>query len=243
MITGIFHEGSGIGNQLHRYVFTRVKAKDLGVDFGMEGTFKGIDWMKLDLGKAPETPIHEFIEERVNTPDGVDIREYDPKTEQIHDNTRVDGEFQAEKYFEHRLDEVREWLAVEPKEMPDNVCVINLRGGEYKGVEDLFLPKDYFVTAMIKMRRINPNMEFEIHTDDYELAKEWFAAYPIYAQAEWNWRSIRYAKYLILSNSSFGILPALLGDAKKIYAPKYWARRNRGFWALPQNKYSKFEYI
>ena len=35
MIVGVFHQGSGLGNQLHRYVATRVRAADLGVDWGM----------------------------------------------------------------------------------------------------------------------------------------------------------------------------------------------------------------
>ena len=56
MIYGIFHQGSGLGNQLHRYVATRVKAADLGMDWSMiydhddsgklEG-FKGQNFMNI----------------------------------------------------------------------------------------------------------------------------------------------------------------------------------------------------
>src|SRR3990167_8444037 len=58
MIVGIFHQGSGLGNQLARLVATRVRAADLGVDWGMiynhdnsgkEKGFKGSSFM--DIGQ------------------------------------------------------------------------------------------------------------------------------------------------------------------------------------------------
>jgi hypothetical protein len=247
MIVGIFHEGSGLGNQLARYVFTRVKAKDLGVPFGMIGHFKGKDFMELDLGENTEgVSLKTFKEERVDNPQGVDIRPYDTTTELITDDTMVDGEFQDERYFEHRIDEVREWLRVVAIRMWDNVCVINFRGGEYVGVSELFLTQDYWDLAIAEMRKINHDMKFEVHTDDEVTARKFFPDFVIKTGMEINWRSIRYAHYLILSNSSFAILPALLNEeAKHIIAPLYWARRNvsNGYWAMEQNKYKKFTYV
>ena len=35
MVVGKFFNGSGLGNMLHRYIATRVRALDLGVDYGM----------------------------------------------------------------------------------------------------------------------------------------------------------------------------------------------------------------
>ena len=58
MIAGIFHQGSGLGNQLHRYVATRVLALDKGYEWGMENPelFKGKNFMsvpwKLDPGST-----------------------------------------------------------------------------------------------------------------------------------------------------------------------------------------------
>ena len=245
MIAGTFHNGSGLGNQLHRYVSTRVVATDLGVRFGMDDldNFKGKDFMNLDMGIAPQWLQHTFTEQRIDNEHGVDIRPYDERIKEIKDHTRMDGEFQDERYFNHRLDEVREWLKVEPLEMPDELCIINFRGGEYVGVPDLFLPKSYWETAILWMKEINPLMKFEVHTDDPATAREFFPSFPIVSNVELNWRSIRYAKYLILSNSSFAILPALIGDAKLILAPKFWAGRNVGYWKLPQNEYKRFQYI
>jgi len=258
MVAGIFHSGSGLGNQLHRYVMTRILALDKGYEWGMVGTgnFKGKDFMNLDMGKSLSAktealtgkdqqnglPLSEFMEKKI-IENGVDIRGYDPEINFVQDNTIIDGEFQDEKYFAHRLPEIREWLKVKSLEMPNNVCVINVRGGEYLSNPDLILPPEYWERAVkvIQEKGIN---KFEVHTDDKIYARSLFADCPITQDMEINWRSIRYAKYLILSNSSFAILPSLLNEnVKEIIAPKYWARHNTKVWALPQNYYKKFTYV
>lgn len=247
MIAGYFHRGSGIGNQLARYVATRVLALDKGLKFGMCNPehFKGKDFMNLDMGGDAHSSIfaHRFEEKKI-VENGLDIRSYDPEINFVGDHTIIDGEFQDPRYFEHRLDEVREWLKVEPLEMSDDLCVINFRGGEYVGVKDLFLPKEYWDKAIAMMKEINPDMRFEVHTDDVVTARAFFPDYVCVHNVGLNWRSIRYAKYLIISNSSFAILPALLNtNVEKVIAPRYWARHNIGVWALPQNYYKQFTYI
>jgi len=244
MIKGIFHSGSGAGNQLHRYVATRVLALDKGYEFSMENPslFKGKSFMNLDMGAVGKTD--KTWHEKKIVENGVDIRGYDPEINFVEDGTTIDGEFQDPRYFEHRLNEVRQWLAVEPLVMPHDVCVINFRGGEYVGVKDLFLPKEYWEKGIAMMKEINPNMRFEVHTDDVVTARQFFPEYVCVQNISLNWRSIRYAKYLILSNSSFAILPALLNtNVEKIIAPRYWARHNIGVWALTQNYYKQFTYI
>lgn len=246
MIAGIFHEGSGLGNQLFRYVATRVLALDRDTRFSMLNPelFKGTSFMSLDMGKDYNYTAgtrDRFNEKCVRDENGVDIRSYDPEVNFISNNCLIDGEFQDERYFEHRLKEIDEWLKVEPIDMPDDVCVIGFRGGEYKGVPDLFLPSSYFDEAMKEMLKINPKMKFEVHTDDPDYAKSLFNLLVIH-DIGINWRAMRYAKYAIIANSSFYILPRLLNGGITI-APHYWARHNIGVWALPQNYYKKFTYI
>lgn len=246
MIAGIFHKGSGLGNQLHRYVATRCLALDKGYDWGMENldNFKGWSFMKLYMGSGTAFELPVWNEKRINDSDGItDVRGYDPEINFVQDNTILDGEFQDPRYFEHRLPEIKEWLKVEPLKMPDDVCVINFRGGEYVGIPELFLPKEYWDSAIEIMRVKYPNIRFEVHTDDPNTARQFFPDLPVISDMAFNWRSIRYAKHLILSNSSFAILPALLGDAEEIIAPRYWARRNTKVWALPSNYYKRFFYI
>lgn len=259
MIAGIFHQGSGLGNQLFRYITTRVLALDKGYDFGMteandpsgkEMGFKGMSFMKLDMGKAVEDwkmdqygydRYKKFNEKKI-VENGVDIRGYDPEINFVEDNTIIDGEFQDERYWGHRLPEIREWLKVEPLGIGEDVCVINFRGGEFSLYPDLFLTKEYWLEAMARIDR--EGMRYEVHTDDPIKAKEFFPNLPIIHDIGLNWRSIRHTKYLILSNSSFAILPALLNEnVKEIIAPRYWGRRNIKVWSTPQNYYKKFTYI
>lgn len=255
MIAGIFHEGSGLGNQLFRYVATRVLAKDKACDFSMcfPDSFKGDSFMKIDKGlswPAGERHYYHQFQEKKVIENGVDIRGYDPEINFVQDMTVIDGEFQDERYFAHRLNEVREWLKVEPLEMPDDLCVIGFRGGEYTTFRDLFLPKEYWEQAIAIKRAYEPNMRFQVHTDDVVSAelmlKDLLPENTSFIHdIGKNWRSIRYAKHLIIANSSFYIFPALLGDAEHIIAPKGWARHNwkDGGWYLPQNYYKRFFYI
>lgn len=251
MIAGIFHQGSGLGNQLHRYVATRVLALDKGYEWGMEGEhlFKGKSFINIDVGVGIGIMDLASMSQRFNekkvVENGVDVRSYDPEINFVQDGTVIDGEFQDLRYFEHRLDEVREWLKVEILDMPEDVCVIGFRGGEYVGVKDLFLLWDYWGPAIEMMKELNPKMKFEVHTDDPAAAANYFPDYKIIQDIAINWRSVRYAKYLIIANSSFYILPALLNQNLKapVIAPRYWARRNLGVWALPQNYYKQFNYI
>lgn len=258
MIAGIFHEGSGLGNQLHRYVAARLLATEKGCQFGMVNPrgFKGKHFLDLDMGVdggtwqpapggrvVPDLPLKLYEEKRV-LENGVDIRGFDPEYFFVEDDTIIDGEFQDWRYFGNRLDQVREWLAVEPLPKDDDVCVIGFRGGEFTGIPELFLPKSYWDTAIAMMLQENPNMRFEVHTDDEYTARAFFPEFPIIHNVEENWRSVRYARYLIIANSSFYIFPSLLNQcAQIVIAPRYWARRNTKVWALPQNYYSRFTYI
>lgn len=260
MIAGIFHQGSGLGNQLHRYVAARTFAVDKGYDFGMVAPehFKGASFMQLDFG-LPVTcswtlgeggkviPISSMasFEEKNVIEDGVDIRGYDPEVNFIEDNTIIDGEFQDERYFSHRLPEINKWLKVDHLGMPDDICVIGFRGGEFAVFPDLFLTREYWDTAMGIIRKEKPNVRFIAVTDDPETAARVLPSeVRITHDIATDWRMIRHANYLIISNSSFYILPSLLNNhAKKILAPRYWARRNTKTWATRQNYYSKFTYI
>lgn len=256
MIIGIIHKGSGLGDQLFSYIVTRVIALDKGYDFGFVGKefFKGKDFMDLDFGKDVDLPyeVHEpsgairIQDNKIYEDDKLFIINkpyYDPEVNFVEDGTVIDGYgAQDIKYFEHRLDEIRQWLKVDPMLMPMDKCVINFRGGEFAVFPELFLTQEYWDEAIKIMRTRNPKMKFEVHTDDPELARQFFPDFEIISGISLNWRSVRYAQHAILSNSAFGIIPRLLSGGDTI-APRYWARRNTKEWSLPLNYYSKFTYI
>ena len=146
-----------------------------------------------------------------------------------------------------------EFDSLAPIEVPENECVIGFRGGEYYTVPELGLPKEYFYEAMELMIKERPDMCFRVVTDDIPLASQFFPQVPISHEIGHDWRSMRYAKYAIISNSSFYILPRILhhhenddfyGHPNPVtVAPRFWARRNTKEWSTPANYYRQFRYI
>lgn len=254
MIAGLFHQGSGLGNQLHRYVATRCLALDKGYEFGMvaKENFKGFSFMNLDVGNSifsytTEMPAGKVVadmdmplwEEKTNY--------YNPEFNFIEDNTIIDGEFQDERYFEHHLDKILGWLNVKPELMSpfyDDICVIGFRGGEFSLFPELFLTKEYWDEGVARIRAIKPDVTFKVVTDDPVLARQFFPDFEVGNEIGDDWTSVLHAKFLIIANSSFYILPALLNkNVHTVIAPRYWARRNTKEWNMPQNYYKKFTYI
>ena len=82
-------------------------------------------------------------------------------------DTLIYGNMQAESYFSRYREEIREWLRVKPEYdthefTRDNLCILNVRGGEYAGNPELYLERRYWMHAMKNMRRIRKDMEFII---------------------------------------------------------------------------------
>lgn len=267
MIGGIFHHGSGLGDQLMRYITVRTLAVEKGWNFGMcnEAAFKGSVFMQIDTGipiGSPEAMMYsdkslkgfkKWEEKDIRDENGLDIRSYDPEINFVEDNTIIDGSFEDARYFEHNLKNIDTWLKVEPLEMQENTCVISHRGGEYKIFPELYLPDGYWHHAVLRMLKINSEMEFIVQSDDTEEAKRIFPDFKVIDNQQiahskhtamgLNWRHIRYAPYLIVGNSAFSILPSLLGPAKVILAPRYHAGHNVGVWKRPACYYKRYQYI
>lgn len=252
MIIGLWHPGSGVGDQLFCYLAARITAERLGVSFGMVGEFKGESFLKLDKGAEVIYAHHvEMPAGKIVMNHGWPVYEgktyYDPEFNFIEDMTIVDGcRCQDERYWLDYSASVSEWFATEPINVPDDVCIIGFRGGEYATVPDLFLTKHYWDKALLIMSMTSPTIRFQVHTDDVVLAKKFFPDYEIVHDVGLNWQTIRYAKYAIIANSAFYILPRLLKHKEVVamtLAPRYWARRNIKEWSTPQNYYPSFTYL
>ena len=233
MISGIFHDGSGLGDQLFRYITVRTLAEEKGYGWGMLGVenFKGISFLNLDTGISGHVPAvrklatgNQWIEKDTRDSKNNDIRSYDPEINFVEDNTVIDGSFEDSKYWSHNLQNIAKWLATEPLEVPDDTCVIGFRGGEYSAISQLFLPKSlYFKGVEIMKQRGVTN--FEVHTDDPTLAKQFFPDFKVidntrlshskHSNMGYNWRAMRYAKHAIIPNSAFYILPRLLAHKQR----------------------------
>jgi hypothetical protein len=270
MIVTELYNGQGLGNQLWSYVVTRVLAADMGVDFGILGAekFKGKDFLTLDFGNPPpggegpeggpptslpEGILHYFVERELwHKKFKCDVRDYDAALLCIQDNTKIEGYFQSERYIEHRKEEICNWLTVNPnknckKYSSENICILNIRGGEYRAYRDLLLPKSYWEHAIDHMKNLNPSMEFVIVTDDPTYTSKLLPQYPsLHSDIGTDYSIVHNARYLILANSSFSFFPAWTNPfVKKIIAPKFWSRHNvsDGFWACGFNLYKGWDWM
>lgn len=271
MIGTEFLKGQGLGNQLFCYVSTRCIAKELGYDFGTAGqeqlavnihSKKGMYFMDMDLGipisapdkfnKYHETDKRIYIKNCAHDMSyGCYVAGADANIYSVQDQTLIYGNLQAQRYFSHYKEEVKQWLKVK-KEYDsyefhkENLCIMNVRGGEYVDNRSLFLKRKYWLDAMKNMRNIRADMKFIIVTDDVEAAGKLLPEIKAYHfDLAKDYITIKNAKYLILSNSTFAFFPAFTSETvEKIIAPKYWARHNvsDGYWASEQNIYSDFLY-
>ena len=251
MLVNELYNGSGLGNQLWRYTVTRTIALNNGYKFGImhPERFKALNIMNLDFGQpviggtGPEggppltlpEGIERYYEEKslIHPVYKCDCRLYDPDLANIPDNTKIDGNMESEKYLEGRKDEIREWLKIRKDRQiydfkRDNICVLAFRGGEYRGIPDLFLPVEYWQRAVQLMLSRNPEMQFIVVTGDVATAQNMFPHFPTYHfDGETDWILVRNAKNIILSNSSFAWMPTWINDEiLNVIAPKYWGKHN-----------------
>jgi len=229
-----FFYGQGFGNQLFCYVTSRCIAIDNNCEYGTIGQSlfgaprwnqNGAYFMDIDLGiRSEKTDFkYSYIEKskryflKTGIHDrtiGCDISLYDKDLTTVSDGTLIAGNLQAEEYFLHHKEKIKQWLKVKQEYdsyefCKDNLCVINMRGGEYFGVKELFLGKKYWHDAINNMKKINSKMEFIIITDDIVTAQKVLPKIPAYHfDLAKDYVTIKNAKYLILSNSSFAFFPA-----------------------------------
>tara|TARA_R110000824_G_scaffold28264_11_gene95228 strand:- start:8302 stop:9222 length:921 start_codon:yes stop_codon:yes gene_type:complete len=270
MIVNELYNGSGLGNQLWRYAVTRAIALNNSYEYGIMNPqkFKASKIIDLDFGKevvggvgpegGPPTTlpdgIEKYYEERSLTHPiyNCDCRLYDPQLANISDNTKIDGNMESEKYLEGRKEEVRRWLKIRNDKQiyglsKKDICILNFRGGEYRSISDLFLPKSYWANAMNIMKQKNPSMDFKIVTDDPTTAKKMFPELKVFHyNTEVDWVLVRNAKNIIMSNSSFAWIPTWINnEVISVIAPKYWGKHNvsDGFWAQGDSLTKGWEYL
>ena len=274
MIGTEFIDGQGLGNQLFCYVTARAVALENGYEFGTAGqerfavnihSDRGMYFMDMDLGHAISEDekknfrIYHYAEERLFIGNsahalthGCYVAGADPAIHRVEDNKLLYGNMQDESYFVKYLPQVKEWLKVK-KEYDsyeysrENLCIINMRGGEYTGSPELLINRKYWLHGMEEMKKIRPDMEFLIITDDVATAQKMLPGIEAHHfDIGKDYVTLKNAYYLLLSNSSFACLPAHTSDTLQFaIAPKYWARHNvsDGYWASEQNIYSLFHYM
>jgi len=229
-------------------------------------------FMDIDFGKPVQNITNNFYEKWItynHNGRDVNIATYDERILTIDDNTRLMGHngaegglFQSETYFLDRKEDIKKWLKINDTykkiyqdklkelniDLNEDLCVINFRGGEYRNIPSVILRKEYWKNSINHMLSINKNMKFLLITDDVGCANN-FMPFPIRAlhiDIGFDYYVVNQAKWLILSNSSFGLWAGWLNEKSKLtLAPKYWSQHNLscGYWGLGDQYYSSFTYI
>jgi len=258
-------KGQGLGNQLFCYVTIRAlaHAKDYAFSILNKDLLDCMYFMEIDCGEELEKSFFENIycekEDRIflgnskhDIEHGCYITGVDPKFLTLNQTTLLYGNMQDEAYFGNYKREIKEWLRVKSEYdcmdySRENLCIINIRGGEYTSNPELFLRRRYWLDAMEIMRQKRSDMEFMVVTDDLAAAGRILPEVKAYHfDLAGDYTVIKNAYYLILSNSTFAFFPAFTSETVQyIIAPKYWARHNvsDGYWASEQNIYSDFVYL
>ncbi|MDE6910704.1 MAG: alpha-1,2-fucosyltransferase [Lachnospiraceae bacterium] len=258
-------KGQGLGNQLFCYVTTRALAYDKGFDFAIlnREVLDCMYFMELDCGLDLEKEYFKDVyherEDRIylgnsqhDIVHGCYITGADERLPALDQTMLLYGNMQDESYFGSYKKEIKEWLRVKSEYdcmeySRENLCIINIRGGEYTSNPELFLRRRYWLDAMKIMRERCSDMQFMVVTDDLAAAKRILPEVEAHHfDLAGDYTVIKNAHYLILSNSTFAFFPAFTSDTVKfVIAPKYWARHNvsDGYWASEQNIYSDFHFL
>ena len=210
------------------------------------------EYWKKDLASYHEREERLYLKNCVHDmTHGCYVAGADDDIYKIADNTLLYGNLQSERYFAHHRQEIKGWLKVKEEYdsyeyTRDNLCILNVRGGEYVDSRPLFLRRKYWLDAMRNMRKIREDMEFMIVTEDVRAAN-WLL--PELEAHDFgiagDYAALKNARYLVLSNSSFAFFPVFTSETvREVIAPKYWARHNvsDGYWASEQNIYEGFRY-
>lgn len=230
-------------------------------------------FMNVDFGKQNFDEVNKVFHEKWTNynfnGEDVNITMLDSRVWEIEDNTRMIGHngafgglFQCERYFEGIEDEVTNWFSLNSNyseqyrkklidlgiELNDDTCVINFRGGEYRGIPKVLCRKEYWRDSINHMLETNPNMKFIVITDDPECSS-WYMPFNIptyHFDIGFDFYVVNQSKWTIISNSSFGWWAAWLNkNSKKIIAPKYFSAHNfsDGFWGLGESFTKRFIYM
>ncbi len=273
MLATSIHEHAGLGNQIWRYVCCRVFAEHHGYDWGVShpgwrGPFLNIDWGKeVNLNVEQDSDFRmvegfkHYYKERFDhhkrAPGCIGIP--DNKFYSLPDNCYINGTFQRMSYIEEHREKICSWLTYDDKVIDyssENICVIQLRGGDYTTGHSM-LPPQYYQMAMQRMRENNPDIEFVIVTDDPGTASQYIPGVPIVGSAvskekdqyqkniSWykypggpvgiDYSILNTAKYAIISASTFAFWPIWTNnDLVNVIAPKYWFDWNisDGWWRM-----------
>lgn len=233
-----FEEGQGLGNQLWNYAVLRSLAKHNSYNFYVKNidNFKGKKFLNIkskDTNQEINFKEFSIVEEKCFYDHELNCFAYgfDKNLIKINDNIILKGNLQSENYLMPNIEVINDFINIKNFKRANNyeinkTCIINLRGGEYKMHRNLILPKSYWLNAIKNMKKINPDLNFKIITDDEIYASKILPEYEVIrGNIMDDFLNLYYSKFVIISNSSFAYFPLKLGNKPNIViAPANWSR-------------------
>jgi len=258
--TSLLH-GQGLGNQLWMIFALQKFAQDNSEKFLVEypERLKTNAFKNLILSNAEADELNNggaeyklFAEPMTLHPETLEnITRYDASIgEKLHGNYEITGYFQSVSYLPN-IEQIQKQLHLEG-EVFDG-CTISFRGGEYKGIADVYLPHSYYQSSIKEVRdRFGGNVKFRVVTDDAREARRLFPEFPVYSsggvkrlpflpylhpsknKVADDFYKVQSSRFQILSNSSFAWW-ATYSSKSSVFAiaPKFWASYNHsnGYWS------------
>lgn len=257
MILTELHKGQGLGNQLWCYATCRSISEHLNMPYMILGrdNFKGSAFLDIEYhsrfidddleNEKQELKIY-FEKVFYDNELGYTSSGFDSSVEHLKSYTKIEGLFQSEKYFFGDNQKIISYFKIKEEllstiSIDNDICILNIRGGEYKKHRKFILPKSYWQNAIKNMKDNYGINKFLIVTDDPDYSKLLLPGIPILSGgiAEC-YIAIYKASFLIISNSTFSYFPIKTKTIKPIViAPRYWARFGNSYsrWASPANIY------
>ena len=242
-----------LGNNMWQYAVCRTIAEDKNYEFHIPRSFSGSELFDCSLGVDLDLTNQNFIDGYMHN--SFMAQFYNPHILEIPDFTKLVGFFQCERYIEKNKSNIQGWFSLKNPNhsllhelnLNEEVCIINFRGGDYKEIPDVYLDINYWKNSIAEIKKLNPNIEFIVVTDDIKEAQRFFPELPAYHfNVADDFLLISHAKYLIVANSTFSWWGAWLNmGCKMVIAPKYWMRYNQseGWWAPGESITRGFYYM
>jgi len=220
----------------------------------LQSDFLNLDYgYPVDINYGETKNFYMWREKKISNYVNGDYYDYHPFQNDVFESPKDNTIYvfscgQDARYFD--INHLKEWNQIKKENVEnynkvleyhkinledENLCVINVRGGEYVYIPNLILDVDYWKKSIEIMIDKNPKVYFAVVTDDVDYARQILPKMNVYHfTIGLDYYIINHAKNLILSNSSFAIIPSVTNPNNPfIIAPKYWARYNvsNGYWA------------
>jgi hypothetical protein len=144
------------------------------------------------------------------------------------------GYLQSERYFAHCVDEVKFYFRMKDEPPLNDYCAIHWRAGDYGAAPTKYKPFGNPAHPRMAMNYYQPAMalfgssqKFLVFSDDLGAAKEMFGDRVKYSTGlDYldDFRLMKRCKHFIISNSSYSLMAAMLGDQpdKQVVGPSPW---------------------